>query len=136
MSEDVNIASLRAKLAAEPGVGLAILFGSRARGNARPDSDADLAVLGDGIDVVSIAAALERATGLSVDVVQLDGAPYPLLLEVLRDGVLVFEREPGAYARFVSRALAELETDLPNLRLMQRAFVERVAARGLSSAGD
>lgn len=136
MSKDVIIASLRAKLAVEPGVELAILFGSRARGSARADSDADLALLGDGVDVVSIAAALEPAVGTSVDVVQLEGAPYPLLLEVLRDGVPVFECEPGAYARFVSRSLAELETDLPNLRRMQRAFVERVATRGLSSVSD
>ena len=136
MSEDLNLSRLHASLAREPGVTLAILFGSRARGSAGADSDADLAVLGDGIDVVSIATALARATGVSVDVVQLEGAPYPLLLEVLRDGVPVFEHEPGVYARFVSRSLSELETDLPNLRRMQRGFVERVATRGLPSVSE
>src|SRR3954451_13623097 len=36
------------ELAADPAVRGVILFGSHARGNARPDSDADLMILGEG----------------------------------------------------------------------------------------
>ena len=35
------------ELAADPAVRGIILFGSQARGNARPDSDADLVILGE-----------------------------------------------------------------------------------------
>jgi predicted nucleotidyltransferase len=133
MVRDPIVERLRSKLAAAPGMDLAILFGSRARGEARAESDADVAVLSRGQDTIALAAELEHGGSVPVDVVDLEGAPYPLLLAVLRDGVPIFEREPGTYARFVSRSLAELETDLPNLRRMQRAFVERVAARGLFS---
>jgi predicted nucleotidyltransferase len=131
MSREVLIHTLRRALAAHPGVELAILFGSRARGDAGLASDADLAVLGDGVDLVALAVELERVVSLPVDVTDLRAAPYPLLLAVVRDAIPVFERTRGAHARFVSSSLADLETDLPNLRLMQRGFVERVAARGL-----
>jgi predicted nucleotidyltransferase len=136
MSRDALIASLRPALMACRGVELVVLFGSRARGDASSGSDADLAVLGDGVDLFELASALERAVSVPIDVIDLGAASYPLLLSVLRDGVCALERSPGAYARFVSASLADLETDLPNLRLMQRAFVERVASRGLFSAGQ
>ena len=42
---ELNIDTLVAYLAAQPDVLAAYLFGSYARGDARPDSDVDLAVL-------------------------------------------------------------------------------------------
>jgi hypothetical protein len=55
-----------------------------------------------------------------------------LLLAVLQDGVKLHEGRAGAYGRFLLHAHLVLETDLLAYRAMQRAFVERVAARGLS----
>lgn len=135
MVREELIEILRRAIAGRDGVDLVLLFGSRARGDADASSDADLAVLARDVDLVSLSAELERGASVPVDVTDLRAAPYPLLLEVLREGVPVFERERGAYARFVSAALAELETDLPALRMMERAFVERVATRGLLPTG-
>lgn len=124
---------LAAVLAPHDEVELALLFGSRARGEARPGSDVDVAVIGRAIDPIGLAIELGDAVGLSVDVVDLSVDPsLVLLLAVLHDGVKIHEGRPGAYGRFLAHSLTELETDLPAFRTMQRAFVQRVAERGLS----
>lgn len=124
---------LAAALAPHDEVELALLFGSRARGEARPDSDVDVAVIGRGIDTLGLAIELSDAAGSPVEVVDLSAdPPFPLLLAVLRDGVKLHEGHPGAYGQFLSHSLIDLETDLPGFRLMQRAFLQRVAERGLS----
>jgi hypothetical protein len=98
-----------------------------------PTSDVDVAVVGRAIDTVGLAIELADALGLPVDVVDLsEDPPLALLLEVLRDGRKIHEGHPGAYGRFLARSLTDLETDLPAFRSMQRAFVARVAERGLS----
>src|SRR4051812_23022202 len=89
----------------------AYLFGSRARGTARRDSDLDVALLlrgtpaatleGMGLD---IAADLERALGQPVDVVILNGAHVDLVHRVLRDGRLLLERDRSARIQFEVRA--------------------------------
>lgn len=120
-------------LAAHEAVSLALLFGSRARGDARAGSDVDIAVIGAGIDVLGLAATLTESLGLTVDVVDVtEHSPIPLRLAVVTEGVPVFERHPGAYGRFLSHTLADLETDLPAYRRMNRAFVDRVARHGLT----
>jgi predicted nucleotidyltransferase len=60
---------------------IAILFGSRARGAARPDSDMDLAILPvdpelPRRDENEFVAELERATGAQVDLVHLGPRRY------------------------------------------------------------
>jgi hypothetical protein len=47
------------------------------------------------------------------------------------DGVVVYERTPGAGALFRSRTLAMLETDGPWYRRMRDAFLKRVANKGI-----
>ncbi|TMQ05751.1 MAG: nucleotidyltransferase domain-containing protein [Deltaproteobacteria bacterium] len=130
-------ALLRTRLAraleAHGDVELALLFGSRARGDAGPSSDIDVAVIGRSIDAIGLAIELTDAIGIPVDVVDLSGdPPLALLLAVLHDGIKINEGRPGAYGRFLARSLMVLETDLPAHRAMQRAFIRRVAARGLS----
>ena len=49
------MATLREALRGRQDVHLAILFGSRARGRARPDSDVDLAVQGEDLDLLALA---------------------------------------------------------------------------------
>jgi predicted nucleotidyltransferase len=128
---------LRSRLAtaleAHREVELALLFGSRARGEAQPGSDVDVAVIGHAIDTIGLAIELTDTVGVQVDVVDVsDEPPFALLLAVLRDGIKVHESRPGAHGRFLSHSLMMLETDLPAYRAMQRAFVERVAAQGLA----
>lgn len=135
MDLDLLRTQLAAVLERHDEVELALMFGSRARGEAGPDSDVDVAVIGRGIDALGLGIELTDAVGLPVDVVDLSvDPPLVLLLAVLREGVKIHEGRPGAYGRFLSHALMALETDLPAFRQMQRAFVQRVADRGLSGA--
>lgn len=117
-------------------VELAVLFGSRARNAARSRSDVDLAVVGGSIDALGLAAELSDAAGAPVDIVNISmDPPIVLLLAVLRDGIKIHEGRPGVFGRFLSHSLMDLETDLPSFRHMQRAFVDRVAKRGILGEG-
>ena len=105
MNRAVNIDSIRSYFQqhAVDEVACAYVFGSAARGEARPESDLDVAVLyradpphtleGGG---VRLAGKLERHTGRPVDVVVLNRAPVDLVHRVLREGVLVYEADPSA----------------------------------------
>jgi predicted nucleotidyltransferase len=79
----VEIDRLRSLLRAQKDLGfaglqVALLFGSMARGRARPDSDVDLAVFGD-VDPLALSGALSTMLCREVDVVRIEGAPIPLL---------------------------------------------------------
>ncbi len=108
-------------------VELALLFGSRATGQARPDSDVDLAVVAPDEDLVQLAGDLSAALGQEVDVVSLAEPPYPLLKRVVREGRAVFERSRGAEARWRTRALLILDTDQPWYERMRTSYLSRVA---------
>jgi len=96
------------------GVVAAYLFGSVARRTAGPSSDVDVAVLyavappatidGLPVDLENDLAQLLRRP---VQVVVLNTAPVDLVHRVLRDGVLVLDRDPGARIRFEVRARNE-----------------------------
>ncbi len=79
-------------LAETCGLSRLILFGSRARGDNRERSDIDLAVSGG--DVVRFSLDVEELpTLLSFDVVNLDGAVQPELLEsIRREGITLYEK--------------------------------------------
>ena len=70
-SKETVAALLHRALENREDVRLAMLFGSRARGCARPGSDVDLAVEAPGVDLWTLAADLSQAVGLEVDVVDL-----------------------------------------------------------------
>jgi predicted nucleotidyltransferase len=85
------------------GVRAALVFGSRATGRARPDSDIDIAVLletAPGPDerkgvLWSLLTALgSELRSDRVDLVLLNEAPPKLAFEVLKQGRVVFERDP------------------------------------------
>lgn len=121
---------VRAAAAATPGLELALVFGSMARGKAGRDSDVDVAVLGN-IDLDELAGRLSLSVGREIDVVDISTASIPLLDSIVKDGVALFERERGAEGRFRARALAMLETDRPWFERMQNAWLRRVAERGI-----
>ncbi len=105
----------------------AYLFGSQARGDATGHSDIDLAILyrdepplsidGLGLD---IAAHVEAATGLPVDLVVLNHAAPDLVHRVLRDGVLLLETDRSARIRFEVKARSDYFDVLPYLREYRR----------------
>lgn len=125
-AEDITEA-LRSRLADEADVVAAWLFGSRARGDARQDSDVDVAILlrtdpphtlaGLRLD---LAADLEEACGRPVDLVIVNRAPPDLVHRVLRDGDLLLERDRSARIRFEVRSRNEYFDILPALRRYRR----------------
>jgi uncharacterized protein len=103
-------AQLTARLEREPDVVVAYVFGSHARGTARPDSDVDVAVLlAEGSDPARRQVELSAALASGVDVVVLNTAPVELGYRVLRDGVLILDRDERArtnhWVRTVDRYL-------------------------------
>jgi predicted nucleotidyltransferase len=87
---------LRAALRAH-GVVFAFVFGSRARGEHHPDSDLDVAAMGDG--------PLPRPWAIlpeGVDVVDLATAPEWLAGRVAMDGILLLDDDPPARVRWLA----------------------------------
>ena len=94
----------RGRLAAAaslPGLRLLVLFGSRARGDRRPDSDWDFGyVASAGFRPEDLVDALSRATGSDqVDLVDLQRAGGLLRYRAARDGVALFDPE-GLFDQF------------------------------------
>lgn len=103
------------------------LFGSRARGSARPDSDVDVGVLlspgvlrGWPLPELSIQTALEELCPLPFDVVSLADAPPDLVHRVLRDGQLVHESDRRRRIDFVIRTRNEFWDVEPILERYRR----------------
>jgi len=101
----------------------AYLFGSVARGAARPDSDVDVAVLHRGRADGSLASTplrleerLERVLGRTVQVVSLNSAPADFVHRVLRDGAFLLDRDPSFRIRFEVGRRNEYFDLLPILR--------------------
>ena len=105
-----------AALNTQPGVRLAILFGSLAAGQGRVDSDLDLAVdaghrLTAGEKLVLMNKLAER-TGRPVDLVDLHAVGEPLLGQILRHGKRLLGSET-CYADLIRRHLFDQADFLP-----------------------
>ena len=75
------------------GIEKVILFGSRARGDYRRESDIDLAVAGGDADLVRLDGEEETDTLLQYDVVNLDHHLQPGLREKIEEeGILLYEK--------------------------------------------
>lgn len=96
----VDAAALRRDF---PALGLLLLHGSRARGEEHLESDWDFGYLGDpGLDELALRLVLARAVGSeALDVVDLSRASGLLRFRAAREGVLLYERQVGAYEDFV-----------------------------------
>jgi predicted nucleotidyltransferase len=103
--------TLTARLALHPEVSFAVLFGSRASGSPRADSDLDIGVLFAADLSAQQRFLLRRRLAAElgdlgeVDVVDLEEAP-PLLAHRALMGSRLLEREPSRRVRFVVRTLA------------------------------
>ena len=110
MAVDDQVQLIAKKLEQQPEVLLAYLFGSHAKGKARPDSDIDIAVL---VDESKIAGGhLDTQMRLSalidndrVDLVILNDAPPLLQHQVLKHGIKLFSRDKAKQVDFVFNAI-------------------------------
>ena len=111
-----------------PGVCLAVLFGSAARGTTHSRSDIDLGVLLEpGIDVSpAMHVALEREAGRQVGLTRLDEAPPLLRFEIARDGVVLIARDQDAWPEFRAHAMIDWWDWAPTARMMHRTMRERL----------
>lgn len=105
----------------------AYLYGSRARGGARPDSDVDLAVLpaaevkaGPFGPLGDLKGELEERLSMPVDVLDLRTATADVVHRVLRDGVLLLETDPAARVAYEVARRNEYFDLLPYLRAYRR----------------
>ena len=119
---------LRDRLADEPDVTVAYLFGSHARGTAGRLSDVDVAVLLRGRHGperrLELADAIGAAAGgVRADVTVLNDAPPALAYRVLRDGELLLSRDDRARIRHWVRTVD---------RYLDMAPLRRELARGVS----
>jgi predicted nucleotidyltransferase len=84
------------KLKEFPEVERIVLFGSRARGDAPPRADIDLAIACPNADARRwsdiVEAAEEAPTLLRIDLVRMETAPEELLGQIAREGRVIFER--------------------------------------------
>lgn len=112
-----------------------VLFGSRARGRGRENSDYDLALM-PASDAVRVDENLEHALGLmqhlgraDIDATWIPTAPWLLAWHVARDGVVLYEATPGAFSTF--RTAARLRRmDSETWRRRELAFVDSYLSGG------
>lgn len=129
---------LKRQAAMWPELKLAVVFGSTARGQARPKSDVDLGVLLDPYRPelrFQVEAELGRAAGRPVDVILLDDAPPLLRFEIAREGVLLFECEGHRWTDFKARAMVDWWDWAPTHRMIAAGVVRRLRERIANGQG-
>lgn len=111
---------------APPEIVAVYLYGSQARGTARPGSDVDIAVLFAGgaprtlqNPARDLERELEESLRLPVEIVALNGASPDLVHRIMRDGVVLLDRDRPARLRFEVQARNEY-FDLEPLRRLYR----------------
>jgi uncharacterized protein (DUF433 family)/predicted nucleotidyltransferase len=119
-----------------PYLTLLVLFGSRARGDATPDSDWDFAFLCDedqrkqyeagGWDSFRMWGILQRAYNLlddQIDVVEMQDCSDLLAHYIAKEGKVLYEREPGIFEAFQKNALmSDAELKAMNARLREKTL--------------
>ena len=117
---------IKALLEADPMLRIAILFGSLAAGNARPEIDLDIAVAADcrlnSADKLRLIDKLSLLVGRPVDLVDLRTAGEPLLGQILQKGDRLFVRDQRLFAELIKRHLFDSADFLPYRR---RILAER-----------
>ena len=120
-------------------VQLAYLHGSVARGQALPDSDVDIALVGNAglvpCEWLALALRLERQlaeAGIrNADVRFIDDAPLLVRGRVVTEGIRLYAASPQARAEFEAPLLSLYFDFLPAARRLQAAYLDYVKEHGL-----
>jgi predicted nucleotidyltransferase len=125
-----------------PSVWLAYLFGSRASGRARPDSDLDVAILYDRTldvagreearrDVLDALSASLGPLGEHADIVDLERCDSGVAFRAIRNGLLALTRSDLERVRTIVAVARRFDDDAP-----KRALFRRAAQRAMSRASN
>lgn len=133
--EQVELAGLPALVAGAPtSVAAIYVFGSVARGSARPDSDLDLALLMREAPAATLESRLfdyqdelTRRAGRVVQLTILNDAPADLWHRVLRDGRVLLDRDRSLRIRSEVRARNLYFDLLPHLQRYRARALARAA---------
>jgi predicted nucleotidyltransferase len=117
LTQDRNLnQAILAAISTQPGIRLAILFGSLAGGEGRSESDLDLAVdagrrLTAG-EKMALISELAGSTGRPVDLVDIQAIGEPLLGQILQHGKRILGSDT-LYANLIRRHLFDQADYLP-----------------------
>ncbi len=132
MAPASEIASALAFLADHPELELALVFGSLASGQARPDSDIDVAVYPKKPlahhSLQALSDQIACATGRPVDLIDLSHADGALLRQILRSGKILFSKRPSIMGFLMERLLVWQEDLEPALTAMLSNRVKRFSS--------
>ncbi|KAF3885820.1 MULTISPECIES: type VII toxin-antitoxin system MntA family adenylyltransferase antitoxin [Nostocales] len=120
-----------------PYLKLLILFGSRATGKTHAQSDWDFAVLfneeerkihikDNNWGWFEVPLILGKTFGIApekIDVVELNNSSWLVAHFIARDGILLYEKDPGGYEYFRSTSLRP-ESEMKKFRQEQRQLIE------------
>ena len=130
MLDTAELEWISRRLDARFGLDALWLFGSEAKGTARPGSDLDLAALfrrlPSALDLLDTRADLARRLGRDVDLVDLDRASPILAMQVVRHGRLLAEANTTRRQRFVAGLPGRYEDLRIVRRQAEQALFERV----------
>lgn len=146
MDRSVLVRTLRTTLPGVQGIRAAYLFGSRARGQERPDSDLDLAVAYDEKasaeererarrDILSQLTDRLGSLGEDADVVDIEACNAALAFAALRDGVRLFVRDEPTRIRLEARIMRRYDDEAPRRASIRRAAIRAGAKMGRASHG-
>lgn len=110
----------------DPDVLAVILFGSRARGDASPTSDYDVALVLRPGPIPRLSASRKRLQYLAIgdlDVVIFQHLPLHVRSRVLKEGLVLFARDEDALYELAVRTARAFS----DFRHIQRAYLEEVA---------
>lgn len=110
----------------DAGARFAFVFGSRARGGARPDSDTDVAAFFG----ANAPQAFDILLPTGVDLLVLDRAPLELAGQVAMEGVLLFDDAAHERVEWLARTRKIYSDERPRLERAHREFAEMVKSRG------
>lgn len=137
MDLEPSIAALAEALLADERVSAAFLFGSAAKGVARPSSDLDVALVARSaraageIDAqyLGLVGRLTLAAGREVHLVLLDRAEPVLGRQAFLHGRVLFDRDPSRTVDVLERILVEYFDGEFHRRMRAEGIEQRRAAR-------
>lgn len=113
------------------GIQVLILFGSRAQGIGKSDSDYDIGVIGpnrtSSYDFLYALLAEKINQLVNIDIVFLPDAPMELQSHVAKYGIVLYQQEPISFANFREQVMRTYADFAPLRQIFQQATLQRIS---------